>query len=149
MGEPITKERLYKYIFIRREVENHLDRITRMKNQALIPARRSGDGAQHTQSGADRMAEAIIKRIAYEDKTAEQIKTKLDEMDKIRGAIDALDDPMEREVLRLRYIDGAGYHHMAWHDVALYLYGDDDEAKVRSVYRIHGRALQHIRSIEA
>ena len=51
MGEPITKERLHKYIFIRREVENHLERLTRMKNQALIPARRDGDGSQHTPGG--------------------------------------------------------------------------------------------------
>lgn len=149
MGEPITKERLHKYIFIRREVENHLERLTRMKNQALIPARKEGDGSQHTPGASDRMADAIIKRLTYEDKTAEDIEAKLDEMDKIRGAIDSLADPMEREVLRLRYIDGAGYRPMPWKDVALSLYGDDDEAQVRSVHRVHGRALQHIREVKA
>ena len=61
--EPITKERLHKYIFIRREVENHLERLTRMKNQALIPARREGDGSKHTTGASDRMADAIIKRL--------------------------------------------------------------------------------------
>lgn len=149
MGEPITKERLHKYIFIRREVENHLERLTRMKNQALIQARRDGDGSQHTPGASDRMADAIIKRLAYEDKTSAAINEKLDEMDRVRGAIDCLDDPMEREVLRLRYIDGIGYRHMPWKDVARRLYGDDDESQMQAVYRVHGRALQHIRAIEA
>lgn len=84
MGEPITKERLHKYIFIRREVENHLERLTRMKNQALIPARRDGDGSQHTPGASDRMADAIIKRLAYEDKTSAAINEKLDEMDRVK-----------------------------------------------------------------
>ena len=147
--EPITKERLHKYIFIRREVENHLERLTRMKNQALIPARRDGDGSKHTTGSSDRMADAIIKRLIYEDETADKIEANLDEMDCIRGAIDSLDDPMEREVLRLRYIDGSGYRYMPWKDVAVRLYGDDDEAQLRAVLRIHGRALQHIREIKA
>ena len=56
---------------------------------------------------------------------------------------------MEREVLRLRYIDGIGYRHMPWKDVARRLYGDDDESQMQAVYRVHGRALQHIRAIEA
>lgn len=144
MDEQITKERLKKYIYLRREVENHLERLARMKNQALIPARREDQGGGHSGGASDRMAEAIIRRLSYEDRTAEEINAKLDEMDKVREAVGKLDDPLEREVLRLRYIDGTGYKHMPWRNVAAVIYGSDDGAQLMAVYRAHGRALQHI-----
>ena len=49
----ITKERLKNYVYIRREVENQLERLERMKNEALIPAAREGDGSKH-QGASDR-----------------------------------------------------------------------------------------------
>lgn len=142
----ITKQRLKNYIFIRREVENHLERIARMKNDALIPAMKQSDGSQHT-GASDRMANAIIRRITYEDKISEDMEKKLTEMDDVRSAIDQLPDPQEREVLRARYIDCTGYKHTPWREVAMKLYGDDDESQIQSVYRIHGRALVDIKRI--
>ena len=47
-------------------------------------------------------------------------------MEKIEEAISQIQDPMEREVLRLRYIDGDCWKPMPWGEVALRIYGDND-----------------------
>ena len=144
MQTPMDKERLRSYIFIRREVDNQLERLARLRNDELIPAIKQGDGSQRTAGHSDRMANAIIRRMAYEDKIADDMEQKMDEMDAIEEAVNSLADSQEREVLRLRYIDCTGYRHTGWRIVAKKMYGDDDEAQLQMVYRIHGRALQNI-----
>lgn len=139
-----TKERLKSYIFLRREVDNQLERLSRMKSDEILPGKRESDGSKHTASGSDRMANAIVRRLQYEDKILDEVERKMDEMDTITNAIDRLSDSMEREVLRMRYIDCQGYKHTPWREIALDMYGDDDEAQMQMVFRIHGRALQNI-----
>lgn len=94
------------------------------------------------------MANAIIRRITYEEQIAADMEAKIAEMDEIRAAVDGLRDPQEREVLRMRYIDCQGYRNTSWRRVAMRIYGDDDEAQIQSVYRIHSRALVHIGAVQ-
>lgn len=143
-NEPMTKKRLANYISLRMEIENQLDRLARMKNQEKIPAIKVGDGSQHTGSAGDRMARAIIRRMEYEERVLPQIEAAQAEMEAIEDAINDMDDPMEREVLRLRYIDGENCRHMNWRDVALQIFGNDDERHMLATYRLHGRALQNL-----
>lgn len=147
--EPITKKRLSKFLALKAQTENHLERIARMKSNEKFPTMRESGGSGHQSGASDRMANAVIKRLTYEEQISEQINANLAEMDIIRKAIDALEDPMEQEVLRLRYVDGDGfYKRMPWRDVAMRMYHDDDESKIRAVTRIHGRALENIRKVE-
>lgn len=139
-----TQERLKSYIFLRREVENQLERLSRMKSNELFPARMESDGSKHTASGSDRMANAIVRRLEYQEKILDEVERKMDEMDAIEWAINGLSDSIEREILRMRYVDCEGLKHTPWREIALDLYGDDDEAQMQMVYRIHGRALQNI-----
>ena len=139
-----TKERLKSYIFLRSEVDKQLERLSRMKSDELFPAHRESDGSKHTASGSDRMANAIVRRLQYEEKILDEVERKMDEMDAIQSAIDSLTDSLEREVLRMRYVDCDGLKHTPWREIALDLYGDDDEAQMQMVFRIHGRALQNI-----
>ena len=142
--ELITKERLARYLSLRRENENQLERLTRMRNEEKIPAIRESDGSQHTAGGSDRMANAIIRRMEYEDRVMPQIEENLKEMEYIEATINRLPDPMEREVLRLRYIDGSTWRHLPWGEVALRLYGDNDEKHMLATYRLHQRALNSV-----
>ena len=144
MGEPMTKQRLMQYIFLKMEVENQLERIARMRNEEKFPAMRESDGSQHTSGTGDRMERAIIRRMEYEDKVADQLNAAMAEMRKIEKAVDSLSNIQEREVLRLRYIDGSGCRHTPWADIAVAMYRDNDEPQKQAVYRIHGRALQNI-----
>ncbi|MDO4668964.1 MAG: hypothetical protein Q4A63_04015 [Butyricicoccus pullicaecorum] len=113
----MTKKQLLTYIYLRREIENQQERLSRYP--------------------------------AYESEIVDKMENIRKEMSVIRAAIDALKSPMEREVLRLRYCDGDACRHMPWREVALNIYGDDDERQMQAVYRLHGRALQNIREIEA
>lgn len=48
--EPVTKERLARYISLKKENENRLERLARMKSNAEMPAQRDPDGSKHTGS---------------------------------------------------------------------------------------------------
>lgn len=90
------------------------------------------------------MERAIIRRMEYEERVMPQIEEAQKEMEEIEAAIDGVPDPMEREVLRLRYIDGENCRLMPWKDVASQLFGDNDERHLLAAYRLHGRALVSI-----
>ena len=142
--EHMTKSRLAAYVSLRTENENRLERLTRLKNEAEIPATRQGDESQHTPGGNSRMERAIIRAMEYEESIRPLIEANRREMAAIEASIAALPDPLEREILRLRYVDGDGYRAMPWKDVALKLFGDDDERHILAAYRLHGRALVSI-----
>lgn len=144
--DKMTKERLVSYISLRLEVDNQLERLARMRNDEKIPAMRESDGSQHSPGSGDRMERAIIRRMEYEDRVMPQIEAALVEMETIEQAIYAVADPMEREVLRLRYMEGNYIRHMPWRDVALKLFGDDDKRHMVATYRLHTRALNNITS---
>lgn len=149
MGEPITKERLANYIKLKAEVERYLERIAQMKSAEQFAPKGESDGSQHTPSASDRMANAILRRMNYQEKMAPLINKNLDEMEIIDAAINELDDPMERDVLRLRYTEHAEespYKHPAWNVVAMQIYRGDEEKHLQAVYRLHGKALQNIRN---
>lgn len=151
MGESTTKQikqRLSNYLYLKNENEDHFERLTRMKNDEKIPAMKEGDGSQHSGGASDRMANAIIRRLSYEEKILPLISQNQDEMDAIEDIINAMPDSQERMVLRMRYIDGEFCRHIKWEDIAKKIYGDNDEKHLQAVYRLHGRALQSFRKGE-
>ena len=149
ISQPTTKQRLASYASLRLENENRKERLIRLKNEAEIPAIRQGDESKHSPGGGDRMERAIIRYMEYEERVRPLIEENRREMDAIEAMIRALPDPMEREVLRLRYMDGEGCRMMPWRDIACRMYGKADEAQIRAVFRLHGRALEHIRGGQA
>ena len=144
----MTKQRLASYVSLRMENENRLERLTRLRNEAEIPAIRQGDGSKYSPSAGERMERAIIRAMEYEEQIKPLIEANRREMEIIEAAIDALCDPMEREVLRLRYIDGEGCRLMPWKDVAVCLFGSDDDRHLLATYRLHGKALQSLLTIK-
>ena len=139
-----AKQRLASYRALRLEVDNQLDRLARLRNEEQLPAMRESSGAKSTGGNGDRMERAILRRMEYEERNTPQIEAAKREMAAIEAAIDHVEDPLERECLRLRYIDGDGYRLIPWGDVAIMIYGDDDEKSLHAIFRLHGKALQHI-----
>ena len=140
----MTKERLASYVSLRMETDRQLEKLIRMKNEEKLPAMRMGDESKRTGTTGDRLERLIIRRMEYEERVLPSIESAQQEMEAIEDAINALHDPLEREVLRLRYIEGEYYRLMPWRDVAVNLFGDDDDKYILATYRTHGRALQHI-----
>lgn len=144
MGEPMTKQRLSQYIYLKMEVEHQEERIARMKREETIPALRIGDGSKHSPGTGDRMERAILRRMEYEERIRPRIEAAVAEMRAIEDAVYSVPDPMEREVLRLRYMEGDYLRHPSWKEIAVKLFGDNDERDMVATYRLHARALHKV-----
>lgn len=144
MSEEQVKERLRSYLCLKFEMENQLERLLHLKNEEKFPAVREHSGAKPTGGSEGRMERAIIRRMEYEARVMPKIEAAQRQMEQIEAAINAVRDPMEREVLRLRYVDGENCRPMLWRDVAVQLFGDDDERHLLATYRLHSRALASI-----
>lgn len=141
---PSMKERLQRYAALRMENENRMEQLARLRANAELPAQREADGSGQTGSSGDRMARAVERYMEYQQQIKPIIEANRREMEDVRAAVETLDDPMEREVLRLRYIDTNGCRLMRWRDVAIKLYGDDDKRFVDAVFRLHHIAMKKI-----
>lgn len=130
-------ERLKTYIPLKLELENEAERRKRLQ-------------AQETYHPA-KMSNLINGRVDYEDKPPAKVVAMREELAEIERWIDSVDDPLEREVLRLRYIDGDEYDRTKlkkWDDVARNLYGNDGPGPKRAAQRLHDGAVLHLREKE-
>lgn len=146
MHEAITKERLLKYPFMKMEILNQYERLKDFEENMYSAGPSNtwdNDGSQRSvYVKNDKIPNAIIRYEQKKEKLVAKIKSYEIEMDYIEDSIDSMEDPMQREVLRLRYLDGEYCKPMPWQQVSEYIYGDSDEKDLRAVYRLHKRALQ-------
>lgn len=140
----LTMERLRNYIPLKLEVLDQLERIARMKSAEQIPPMRENTGGGYTPGTGDNLERAILNRLAYQDKIAPEVNSTLDFLESIRAAIDKLPDPMDRMILRLRYIDMEDCRQMKWKEIAFRIYKDDDASHVRAAQRLHDKAVAEI-----
>ena len=101
---------------------------------------RTGDGSQRG-SAHDPMR-AVDRRIAYCEEHSEEYRRNLTVMRQVDAAIAALPDPLEREVLRLRYTDFRYGQQMTWPQVVNILYPGKKPDK-KTVYAIHDDGVAH------
>lgn len=85
--EPVTKERLARYISLKKENENRLERLARMKSNAEMPAQRDPDGSKRTGSSGERMARAIEAYMEYEEQIGPLVDANRREMAEIEAAV--------------------------------------------------------------
>ena len=138
------KKRLGQYLSLRTEIEIRLERLERLKNEEILPGRRDDDGSQHTAPAGDRLERAVIRRMEYEARVMPEIEARRREMRVIEDAINALDDPMERLVLQLRYTEGDNCRPMPWREIASRIFGGYSNSCLLATYRLHGRAIENI-----
>ena len=141
------KERLKRYPALKMETEKMTARLEVLRSEETIPPLRPGDGSKRTAGTGDRQERAIIRRMEYEESTAPTIAANKQEIKAVDRAVAALTDPLEREVIKIHYIEVDGYKPLPWRDVAFAMYGDDTDAKLRNVHRLHSKALQSLREI--
>lgn len=82
----------------------------------------------------------------YGDESLEQELTVLRaRLNAIENAIEAINDPLYSEVLRLRYMDGDTGRLLKWKDVAFAMYHSDTEADLQRMNRLHRKALAMVK----
>ena len=124
-------KRLKNYIPVRVELEDEAERRKRLQ-------------AQETYHPA-KMASLVDGRVDYDDTPPKWVVALQAELAEIERMIECLDDPLERTVLRLRYIDGDEEDRTKpkkWTDVAAKLYGSP--YKERMARRLHNKAVEHL-----
>lgn len=144
MQGPITKERLLNYTSLKMEIENQLERLERTRSNAQLPTMKAGDGSQRSIYVNDRLSMAVIRNLEQEERIKSIIEDNQQEMLYIETEINHMSNPMQREVLRLRYLDSEYYKPMPWTKISENIYGDSDESRMRATYRLHGCALKSI-----
>jgi len=68
-------------------------------------------------------------------------------MTALENMVDELPDHLQREILRLRYMDAESEttcRLKRWNAIAIKLYGSDDRKYIEAVLRIHRKALENI-----
>lgn len=150
MCRPTTdeiKQRLKRYPGIKMETEKILAKLEMLRSEETMPPMRQGDESKRTAGSGDRQERAIIRRMEYEERNAPKLAANQQEIKAIDAAVAALDDPLEREVITIHYIDVDAYKPLPWRDVAFEIYGDDSETKLLAVHRLHSKALRSLQEI--
>ena len=143
-----AKKQLMRYSRLKKENENRAETLARMKAAAQFTPSVEPDGSQHTSGDGQRMARAVENYLEYEEQLRPLMEKNRTEMLRIEQAVAQLPDPLEREVLRLRYLDGDSWRLPRWRDVAMVLYGDDDKKQIHGCLRLHKAALQGLSRFE-
>ena len=133
---------LKRYLNLQRQVDNREETLARYENAQYLPAMPDSDGSKHTPGRSDRMANATVRYMEQKKKLMPIIAACKAKMKAIEDAVYAIEDPLEQEVLILRYLEGEdGYKQMRWKIVAMAMYHSDDDADQTRVHRLHGAAL--------
>lgn len=144
----MTKTRLMSYVYLKMEYNNQIERLIKLENSAQLPAMGESDGSQRSILKTSRVENAVVRLVSQGEKIKQRIDEIYTELMEIEDAIDSLSDPMQKEVLRLRYIDCENCRHTKWNDVAVKIYGCDSDKHKMAVWRIHGHALQELSKLE-
>ena len=145
-SEPMTptqqaKEMLSRYLPLKLENENRLEKLARLRSKSELPSHAESDGSHSGGQNAHRMENSIEAMIEYAEETKLVLEANLAEMRRIEKAVREVKDPIEREVLWLLYLDSESVRPMGWRKIARRIYGSDEEKDLRAVFRVHGEAL--------
>ena len=139
VGENTTRDeaktRLERYTGLRLEVRIRLERLATL--QQMDRERPSPCGSRSEE---------------YAREIAPIVQANRREMAEIEAAVAALPDPLERAVLRLRYLEPSkdprtgknSIRHTTWKDISAVLMGNTREDGIHACLRFHSNAFSHL-----
>lgn len=127
-----TIRELKKYTGLSREIRQAEEEIARMESR--IEYHRAEGERSGGQTGRDQMAGVISGLTDLKDRRQEMLMQRICERNRIDEAVDKLDDPRERLVLNLRYIQGMPWQEVYWRI----------GCEWRTMFRIHAEAIKHL-----
>ena len=122
-----AKTRLERYTGLRLEVRIRLERLATL--QQMDRERPSLCGSRSEE---------------YAREIAPIVQANRREMAEIEAAVAALPDPLERAVLRLRYMETRMACLMPWKEASERLYHENGKTTVQRATRLHAQALSHL-----
>lgn len=136
----MTKERLRQYQQLKFEKERMEEKLEELEAAMVSPRTQELNAmpkAQQPTAGSI-MDKLIEQHLALKDLYASKLRELNDTLMDIETAIESLTDPTERNLMRLRYIDG-----LRWEEVTVAI-----GYSWQQTHRIHARALERLRDCE-
>ena len=127
------KRRLHGYIDRKHELQQLEQRLAQLEVTMTAPRSQAMDGMPHGSGGGDVMASLVAELVGLQDKYKAKMQQLLAAQAEVEDLIDGL-EPVERQVMRCRYIDG-----LPWESVCVEL-----SYSWRQTHRYHSRALKKL-----
>jgi RNA polymerase sigma factor (sigma-70 family) len=135
----MTKERLRQYQQLKREKDMLEEKLEELESAMTSPRIQKLDGMPQGQHQGGSLMEALVEQhLALKNVYANKLRELNDTLLDIETAIESLTDPTERNLMRLRYIDG-----LKWEEITLTI-----GYSWQQTHRIHARALEKLRTAE-
>lgn len=135
----MTKERLRQYQQLKREKDMLEEKLVELESTMASPRIQKLDGMPHGQpQGGSLMDTLVEQHLALKAMYANKLRELNDTLLGIETAIESLEDATERNLMRLRYIDG-----LKWEEITLAI-----GYSWQQTHRIHARALEKLRDCE-
>ena len=128
------KQKLQSYTKVRRECGHLAEQLTRVESAMLSPKIQALDGMPHGSGGGDPLADVVSTHLELVEKYKQKLANCWKLMDEVETLISGLDDPTERTLARLRYIDG-----FTWEEICFKM-----TYSWPQVHRIHSRVLDKL-----
>ena len=135
----MTKERLRQYQQLKIEKERLEEKLTEFESTMNSPRIQKLDGMPHGQpQGGSLMDMLVEQHLTLKNMYASKLRELNETLMDIETAIEGLTDATERNLMRLRYIDG-----LKWEEITLAI-----GYSWQQTHRIHARALERLRAAE-
>lgn len=134
----MTKERLRRYITLKREITDLEARVREAEENITSLRSPSFDGvpSAHGSPGSP-IEDAVVALVDLKEHYERKLAVMHAEQRAVEEAIASLEDSVERQLMRARYLDG-----QVWEEVCLTI-----GYAWSQTHRIHASALQHISNI--
>ncbi len=139
-----AKEYLNQAYIIDRRIDLTLAKAKKLRESLYGKSQQIDDVGVKGGGSNDRLGEAVCKVIEYEQKADELIDSLVEARLKIEKTIQAVPDPVQREVLERRYLLFQDWESHFDTKTGEYIKGIAGEMNysARQIYRIHGEALK-------
>ena len=131
----MTKDELKKYRYIGDEITQLRDEINRLRDGLMSPSGKVITWAPATAKQDDKFAGTMARIDELERKLIEKLDGRIKLQRAIEQAIESVDDPLLRTILRSRYIQGK-----TWKDICYQT--NYSRSQINS---LHGKALKKIK----
>lgn len=132
------KWKLHKYTDIREECEQIAQQLEQLRATAESPRIQALDGMPHASSGGDAMTGLVAELVSLQEKYKAKLHRLNAALAEVENMIGSLGDPVERRLMRYRYIDG-----LVWEEVCVKM-----NYCWRQTHNIHSRILDKLVAAE-
>ena len=132
------KHKLHAYVDREHERKQLADRLTALETSATSPRTQAMDGMPRGSGGGDAMTSIVAELVGLQEKYRAKLLQLTRAQAEVEDMIGSLDDPIERRLMRYRYIVG-----MVWEEVCVEM-----NYSWRQTHRIHSAVLDKLVAAE-